>query len=210
MPTLDELALSLPDVPDKSSQGHGYLEHYEQFFAPWRDKSVRLLEIGVAQGHSLVLWSRYFPLASIVGCDIDLKRCKQPLPDRVRLWEADQRSAASLVNMVNNLGDFDIIIDDGSHNSKDQVLTFDTLWPHLAAGGIYAIEDLHVNYFAEFTPAMVRYIGGQLQDELHGRGKTRTALIANSPADEQAKLSGREREIKAIHLYRYLAIIEKR
>ena len=44
-----------------------------------------------------------------------------------------------------NGGDFDIIIDDGSHKMNHQQISFDVLFPHLKSGGIYVIEDLHTS-----------------------------------------------------------------
>ena len=38
--------------------------------------------------------------------------------------------------------DFDIIIDDGSHNIKDQAITINALFNNLKKGGIYVIEDI--------------------------------------------------------------------
>ena len=212
--TLDEIALSLNPRPDKDSTGHGYTAYYDKHFTPLRDKPIKLLEIGVWEGASLLMWKRYFPNGRIHGADIDLSRCPADLedPPRVRLWECNQSSKESLVNMALELGPWDIIIDDGSHNPDHQITTFGALWPYLNAGGLYCVEDLHVNYtfYADAPSRMVDYIGKVLQDNLHGRGKTKFASIANSPIADQDKLDRREREIESIHLYRYLAIIQKR
>ena len=42
------------------------------------------------------------------------------------------------------------MIDDGSHRSADILARFDLLFPILAAGGLYVIEDLHCSYRADF------------------------------------------------------------
>lgn len=41
---------------------------------------------------------------------------------------------------------FDIIIDDGSHVGRMQLEAFESLWPHLAPGGVYIVEDLMFGY----------------------------------------------------------------
>ena len=207
---LDAIALSMNPGPDKRSDGHNYTKYYDRHFVPRRYEPLKVLEIGVWEGASLRMWQQYFPQAQIVGADNDITRCIQPLPERVRLWEMDQSSAESLVNMAKELGPWDIIIDDGSHMPLHQVITFEELWPHLNAGGLYCVEDLHVNYHADGSGLMLDYIGSVLQDDLHGLGKTGFADWHNSPKEEQAKLYGRELEIESINLYRYLAIIEKR
>jgi len=51
-----------------------YLDEWDRFFKPYRDQSINLLEIGIQNGGSLEIWSRYFPKAGkLVGCDIDKK-----------------------------------------------------------------------------------------------------------------------------------------
>ena len=207
--TLDKIALALDPIPDKASTGHGYTLHYEQHFAPYRHKPLKILEIGVWEGASLALWSEYFPKAQIVGADIDIERC-EILPDRCRLWQVDQSSHESLVNMAKHLGPWDVIIDDGSHDPQHQRVTFEVLWPYLRPGGLYCIEDLHVNYFNGYDGSMVRFIGSTLQDDLHARGKISVASLDNTPVIELEKLSGRELEVAEIHLYRYLCIVCKR
>jgi hypothetical protein len=47
-------------------------------------------------------------------------------------------------------GQFDIIIDDGSHTSSDIILAFCRLFPYLKTDGLYIIEDLHCSYWKQF------------------------------------------------------------
>ena len=55
-------------VSDKWST---YLDEYERIFSEYRDKPVRLLEIGVQNGGSLEIWRQYFPNAELIlGCVI--------------------------------------------------------------------------------------------------------------------------------------------
>ncbi len=54
----------------------------------------------------------------------------------------DTQSKVIIKDVANYLKyDFDIIIDDGSHNKKDQILTLNYFLPKLKNGGIYVIED---------------------------------------------------------------------
>ncbi|HAI37850.1 MAG TPA: hypothetical protein DCM40_06860, partial [Maribacter sp.] len=48
---------------------HYYLE-YAKRFEPIRHKVKKVLEIGVFKGHSMLLWEKYFPNATIYGVDI--------------------------------------------------------------------------------------------------------------------------------------------
>ena len=54
-----------------------YLNVYDRVFSYYRNENISLLEIGVQNGGSLEIWSKYFSNAiNLVGCDIDLKCSK--------------------------------------------------------------------------------------------------------------------------------------
>ena len=42
-----------------------------------------------------------------------------------------------------------MIIDDGSHLPSHQLLSLETLWPALAPGGLYIVEDVETSYWAQ-------------------------------------------------------------
>jgi hypothetical protein len=117
---------------------HSYGPIYEKLFAPLREKVTRVLEIGVFQGGgSLKAWRDYFPNAQVIGLDIDpFCMCKG---ERIETRLIDATNAGQL-EMVP--GDFDIIIDDGSHVLADQIKSFNLLFPKLKDDGLYVIEDI--------------------------------------------------------------------
>ena len=49
---------------------HGYIEIYDSYFKDLRNKELKVLEIGVADGKSLLTWSDYFKNSTIIGIDI--------------------------------------------------------------------------------------------------------------------------------------------
>jgi hypothetical protein len=55
----------------------------------------------------------------------------------------------------------------------------------------------------------VRFIGGQLIDDVMARGKLPVGKLENNSLKDRDKLMSMERQVGAIHLYRHLAIIEK-
>lgn len=136
MLSLSLLAEQCPAKTDKES-GHGYISgFYEGAFAPLRDKPIRLLEIGIAEGGSLELWRRAFPNAeAIVGIDVG----EIPvLSEGITTIQAD----AYNLDFMMSLGTFDIIIDDGSHNPEHQVFVGDNYGKLLKPGGYLIIEDI--------------------------------------------------------------------
>jgi ubiquinone/menaquinone biosynthesis C-methylase UbiE len=130
---------------DKSSSGHGYMELYETPFEPMRHTACNILEIGVHTGASLRVWRDYFPLATIIGVDINSSAlaCNG---DRINIPIADQSNRQQMESIGNNYKEFDIIIDDGSHFWDHQIISLQTMLKFVRPGGFYIIEDIDTSY----------------------------------------------------------------
>lgn len=123
---------------------HTYTEaYYNMFDAQQRAAVSRVLEIGINAGSSLRMWEEWFPHAKVIGFDI--------LPHvlfnsgRIKCFQADQSSEFSLLEAVYKVSvtpEFDLIIDDGSHELQHQLITMKTLLPFLSTYGVYVIEDV--------------------------------------------------------------------
>jgi cephalosporin hydroxylase len=181
---------------------HHYLEVYEQFLSKYRGKPFFFLEIGVSAGGSLELWRRYFgPEAIIVGIDID-PACASRVdpPNIVRI--GSQADPQFLKHVVEEFGEPDAVLDDGSHIGRHQQASFDILFPLLKNGGLYIIEDLQTSYWPDWEGGYHRRGSGieyvkQMIDDMHAwyhNRKTKT------PARD---------DIKAIHIYDSVSVIEK-
>lgn len=143
--TLDEIAIKCGT--DKSSRGHAYCQYYDMFFSPIRNEHNNLLEIGIDKGDSIKMWQEYFQHSRIYG--IDIRGDYDYLLDhRTSTHIVDQSNRGALIIFASQFpdGHFNIIIDDGSHQSADMILSFETLFPYLASGGYYIIEDLLCDY----------------------------------------------------------------
>jgi len=120
---------------------HGYTPYYHDLLGDRRNSIKRVLEIGVAGGGSVRMWADYFPNAEIFGVDINPEY--QVNEGRIKSFLCDQSDEAALTALAATLGgNFDLIVEDGSHESPHQVITARALVPFLAPNGIYIIEDL--------------------------------------------------------------------
>ncbi|MBU3555837.1 class I SAM-dependent methyltransferase [Polynucleobacter sp. UB-Piko-W3] len=128
-----------------------YLREYEQKFEPYQNLAIKLLEIGIQNGGSLEIYSKYFQEAKrIMGCDINPKCSNLSYDDpRIQVIVGDANQPSIKAEVLKE-GQFDIIIDDGSHTSKDIVQSFCHYFPALKEGGIFIVEDLHCSYWNEF------------------------------------------------------------
>jgi len=129
--------------------GSTYLDIYDKYLNGLREQPIKLLEIGVRDGCSHRMWREYFPKAMIYGIDID-PRCKQYQSDRIKVFIGSQSDPEITNAAVKDAGgQFDVILDDGSHVNELTVKSFDLLFPCLRAGGLYIIEDLGCSYLGK-------------------------------------------------------------
>jgi len=209
--TLDELGKI--HQTDKSSLGHNYLQYYEMFFAPLKDKEISLCEIGVWEAASLNLWADYFDDATIFGLDIEDKTKFDTF--RITTQIVDQSNKEALIAFGRQYDKrFNIFIDDGSHNSEDQILSFGILFQHMRPGGFYCIEDLICAYDTDRWGAKANVYDRirQMVGEVSMNGKMSSHHICSNKRQEIHKyntLNYFEKHIEYIFVSAGLCIIKK-
>ena len=129
-----------------------YLTEYDRAFSEYRDSPVRLLEIGIQNGGSLEIWSKYFLNGvKFVGCDINPKCSRLQFDDsRISVVIGDANADGTQKAILNHSPEFDIVIDEGSHVSSDIVKSFVKYFTKIVDGGVYIAEDLHCSYWQEY------------------------------------------------------------
>lgn len=130
-----------------------YFESYDRFFSKYRGKDMSILEIGVFKGGSLQMWRDYFKTFDnkirIYGIDID-PRCKELEDADTKIYIGSQDDRNFLKKIKQEIGEVDILIDDGGHRMEQQIIAFEELFDLVADDGIYLCEDLHTSYMKEF------------------------------------------------------------
>ena len=134
---------------------HFYTPHYQSHFKKFKFKKIKLLEIGVGGyenpligANSLRMWKTYFPLAKIFSMDIFDKSFLQE--NRITIFKGSQIDEIFLDQIIQETGELDIIIDDGSHINEHVIESFQYLFPKLKKGGIYVVEDTQTSYWKEY------------------------------------------------------------
>ncbi|WP_312043072.1 glycosyltransferase [Erwinia sp.] len=129
-----------------------YLETYHEVLAPLQEKPVNFLEIGVQNGGSLEIWSEYFRNANnIIGCDINERCALLEYENKKISLVIGNSSTARVRNSIAEISPrFDVIVDDGSHDSSDIIKSFLLYFPLIEEDGFYIIEDLHCSYWLNF------------------------------------------------------------
>lgn len=146
-----------------SAEGRNFNKHlvygpiYEKYLEPYRGKKFTLVEVGVGKGGNLQVWKEYFgPNVQIWGIDI-LDRLVFEDP-QMKFLIGDQGDPEFLATVHKHIPVIDVLIDDGSHVSSDQIKTFEALFPLISSGGLYFCEDCHTSYREK------EYNGGYLKE----------------------------------------------
>ena len=120
------------------------------------------MELGIWDGGSVALWYDVLRPRKHVAVDL-LKRddsgyfkrfvAALDAADRLRTyWGVDQADEATLLKIVDAEfdGPLDLVIDDASHLYEPTRASFETLFPRLATGGLYIIEDWAWEHWEDF------------------------------------------------------------
>ena len=126
------------------------------------NRPLRLFEVGLGcdqgygPGASVALWKRHYQGLELWEAEyneacVKASRARGQLQD-VFTVTGDQGDPAVLKGWREAMGNasFDAVIDDGGHKNSQKGATFDWFWPATNPGGVYFIEDMHVDYMSHY------------------------------------------------------------
>jgi hypothetical protein len=147
-PTLVELARAGSETHAPDSKDFPFYEVYEQYFAPLRDRPLTVLELGVYEGVSTKIFSRYFPNARIIAVDMQARDIDFRGYPNVSFHECNQTDGERLSALIEREAPngLDIVIDDASHVGWFTQISFYHVFPRLVRGGLYVVEDWTTGY----------------------------------------------------------------
>lgn len=142
----DKLRIGLnvnPNGTDKETPKRYISYIYEPLFEARRRSHLNLLEIGVRTGASILLWTKYFDSATVVGIDngddVTWQNEEWVEGERVSYLNTDAYTKKTLDSFTNK---FDIIIDDGPHSLWSQQWAAKHYTNILSSDGLLFIEDI--------------------------------------------------------------------
>lgn len=121
---------------DKESNHH-YGDAYERLF-PDREAVRLMMEVGVADGSCLRAWRAVFPNATCVG--LDIHHSDRAHGERIEFHLGDQCSKEDCERAAAGR-QFDLIVEDATHQLVNTLLTMYWLWPSIKPGGLYVVEE---------------------------------------------------------------------
>jgi hypothetical protein len=183
-----------------------YFEIYDRHFSRFRGTDVCIVEFGVYQGGSLQMWKQYFgPDCKIFGIDIN-PHCKKLEEDQIEIFIGDQEDRIFLKELAERIPRIDILIDDGGHEMKQQINTFEVLFSHIDKNGVYLCEDMHTSYWPKFGG------GYKKRSSFIEYSKNFIDSINAWHSVQPTRLSVTEftRSVHSLHYYDSILVIEKR
>jgi predicted O-methyltransferase YrrM len=136
-----------------NTKGHGYSDFYTSQLDNLKDNKINILEIGSYAGSSAAAFVKYFSKANIFCLDINISNFKYK-SEKIHVYGIDIKNFSKVKKTLNkifqenHINNFDIIIDDGSHNLKDILLSLNFFFKYLTNNGTFIIEDFkHPNYY---------------------------------------------------------------
>jgi len=143
----------------KSIKHSTYFPVYDQLFSKFVGTDVTFVEVGVLDGGSLFMWRNFFgPKARIIGVDLN-PQAKKWESDGFEIYIGDQSAPEFWSSFFSRVGNVDVLLDDGGHTYKQQIITVECGLPFVNDGGLIVIEDTHTSYMAEFGgPSSLSFI----------------------------------------------------
>ena len=133
--------------------GHGYSIYYEKKLESYKNKNLNILEIGSYAGASAAAFTKYLPKSKVYCFDVNISNFKYKSKN-INVYGIDINNQKKVIKTLNkifleqNFNQFDLIIDDGSHNLSDILMSLKIFFKYVKNKGLYIIEDYkHPNYY---------------------------------------------------------------
>ena len=172
-----------------------FVEYFVEFSRAFEAK--RIFELGIAEGGSTALLALVTSPEKLVAVDLEPQRLaaldefvdRRGLSDRVKLhYSVDQSDKEHLRRIVSEefAGErLHLVLDDASHQLAPTRASFEALFPYLAPGGVFTIEDWNADI--RFRDAVVEGLRNPTTpQQVDAANNMRAALAAKRSADETA------------------------
>lgn len=169
-----ELCTIMEKFGSDKSTWHNYTKIYSEIFKNFINKNINIFELGLGTnnldipsnmglngkpGASLRAWNEFFKNANVYGGDIDKRILFNE--NNIKTYYVDQYSISDIKNLWNNDDlkniEFDIIIDDGIHESNGTFIFLKNSFYKVKKNGYFIIEDIPCCVISEYKDKLNDY-----------------------------------------------------
>ena len=151
MNDIDDLIESWEKSPFPSTKISTYFTAYSELFSQYRNSDCVFIETGVLGGGSLFMWRKWLgPNARIIGIDLNPEALKW-IDHGFEIFIGDQGDPNFWQKFYKNISHFDVLLDDGGHQSFQQIVTVEEALKFSNNKCIIAVEDTHTSFMNDFN-----------------------------------------------------------
>lgn len=137
--------------PHPSIKISSYFPVYSQIFRHLRGSKCTFVETGVLDGGSLFMWRKWLGDESrVVGIDLN-PQAKQWEEFGFEIHIGDQGDPEFWRSVLPKIGKVDAFLDDGGHQSFQQIVTVSELLAHVQGDCVIAVEDAYSSFMKDFS-----------------------------------------------------------
>jgi hypothetical protein len=145
-----DLLAAWANSPFPTLKIRSYFSAYAYLFSQFRGTCCTFVETGVLGGGSLFMWREWLgPRARIIGVDLN-PAAKNLESYGFEIFIGDQGDPAFWDRIFDEIGPFDILLDDGGHQSFQQIVTLNCALRHARKKSFVVIEDTHASFMSDF------------------------------------------------------------
>jgi Methyltransferase domain len=127
---------------------HPYTAVYDFIFSNKRYDKLNIGEFGILYNMSMKCWRDYFKNSTLHGFDFDEKLLNEAISENLYDTTYDLmniKDATSIEDSFQKYGNYDLIVEDTTHEFNDQIRFANIAYKYLNTGGILIIEDIFRN-----------------------------------------------------------------
>ena len=190
-----------------------YWNIYEKHLARFRGTDLTVAEVGVFSGGSLKMWRWYFGnRAKIYGIDISNRTMvyeqNADYGSPQRIFVGDQNDPNLWDRFAKEVPSVDVFLDDGSHVGEHQIATLEAMWPRIAPGGVFLVEDIEMA--SRRKHAFMEYVWGRF---LYGPTGMSSFHLQHRPQEQQRlhmpPTSMEQLTTAVVSFYHQVVVLEK-
>ena len=137
---------SFTKSPYYSLKHTNYFSVYDELLLKFVGLPITFLEIGILDGGSLFMWRDFLGKdARIIGVDLNPAAAKWR-DYGFEIFIGDQSNPGFWDDLYSELGDIDILLDDGGHRNDQQMETVQCSLEHIRDGGLIIVEDTQTSF----------------------------------------------------------------